>query len=84
MVSRIILVVIYVSVFSIHSLAQVTYERLLTAEAEPHNWLSYSGTYKSQRHSLLEEVSKTNVKTLELKWVFQAQSFQSFEASPLV
>lgn len=84
MVSRIILVVICISVFSLSSLAQVTYDRLLTAETEPHNWLSYSGTYKSQRHSLLAKVTKTNVETLKLKWVFQAQSFQSFEASPLV
>ena len=64
--------------------AEVTYERLLDAAAEPHNWLSYSGSYASQRHSPLREIRPDNVGGLELKWVFQAQSFESFETTPLV
>ena len=64
--------------------AQVTYERLLNAAQEPQNWLTYSGTYFSNRHSPLRQVDPTNVKNLEQKWVFQAQSLQSFEATPLV
>jgi mono/diheme cytochrome c family protein len=28
---------------------RVTYERLLHADEEPHNWLTYSGTYMTQR-----------------------------------
>ena len=82
--ARAIVVAFLVSLFSLPALAQVTYDRLLNATREPQNWLTYSGTYKSQRHSLLAEIDKTNVEQLELKWVFQAQSFQSFEASPLV
>jgi alcohol dehydrogenase (cytochrome c) len=38
----------------------------------------------SQRHSRLAQITKANVNRLELKWVFQAQSLQSFEATPLV
>lgn len=53
--------------------AQVTPQRLLHASDEPQNWLTYSGTYASQRYSLLDQVNATNVKNLELKWVFQAQ-----------
>src|SRR5579872_3052275 len=34
--------------------------------------------------SLCAQVSSANVKNLELKWVFQAQSLQKFEATPLV
>jgi alcohol dehydrogenase (cytochrome c) len=64
--------------------AQVTFQRLLNAEAEPHNWLTYSGTYASQRHTTLDEIRPGNVADLELKWVFQAQSLESFETSPLV
>src|SRR5262245_14128908 len=64
--------------------AQVVSERLLRAEQEPRNWLTYSGTYMSQRYSTLAKINKTNVKQLEQKWVFQAQSLESFEASPLV
>src|SRR5229473_4963880 len=64
--------------------AQVTPERLLHANNEPQNWLTYSGSYASQRYSLLKQVDPANVKNLELKWVFQAQSLQKFETTPLV
>jgi len=64
--------------------AQVTPERLLHANDEPQNWLTYSGSYASQRYSLLKQVDPSNVKNLELKWVFQAQSLQKFETTPLV
>ncbi len=64
--------------------AQVTNERLLHASDEPQNWLTYSGSYASQRYSLLKQIDPANVKNLELKWVFQAQSLQKFETTPLV
>ena len=63
---------------------QVTFERLLNAGAEPHNWLTYSGTYASQRHTALTQIRPSNVGDLELKWVYQAQSLESFETTPLV
>jgi len=64
--------------------AQVTADRLLHAPDEPQNWLTYSGGYASQRYSRLNQVNPSNVKNLELKWVFQAQSLQKFETTPLV
>jgi alcohol dehydrogenase (cytochrome c) len=64
--------------------AQVTWERLLNAAAEPQNWLTHSGTVLGQRYSTLSEITRDNVKNLELKWVFQARSFEKFEATPLV
>ena len=64
--------------------AQVTSERLLEAAGEPHNWLTYSGGYSSQRYSTLRQINPGNVDELELKWVFQAQSLESFETTPLV
>ena len=64
--------------------AQVTSERLLHAAQEPRNWLTYSGGYDSHRHSLLDRITPANVKNLEQKWVFQAQSLQVFETTPLV
>jgi alcohol dehydrogenase (cytochrome c) len=66
------------------ALAQVTFERLLNTDREPHNWLSYSGSYASNRYSLLRQLRPSNVDELELKWVYQAQSLQSFETTPLV
>ncbi len=68
--------------FALH--AQVTNERLLHANDEPQNWLIYSGSYASQRYSQLKQIDPANVKNLDLKWVFQAQSLQKFEATPLV
>src|SRR5580704_7639298 len=64
--------------------AQVTSERLLRSADEPQNWLTYSGTYLSQRYSPLKQIDAANVKNLELKWAFQAQSLQKFETTPLV
>jgi alcohol dehydrogenase (cytochrome c) len=64
--------------------AQVTWDRLQHTEREPQNWLTYSGSNLSQRHSPLTQINAANVKGLELKWVFQAASFEKFEATPLV
>ena len=64
--------------------AQVTYERILQAEQEPGNWLTYAGTYKSQHYSSLGQISQDNVKSLAVKWVFQARSLEGFEVTPLV
>ena len=64
--------------------AQVTYERLLNAETEPGNWLTYSGTYQSNHYSKLEQISRRNVGGLELKWVFQAGTTDKFQSAPLV
>jgi alcohol dehydrogenase (cytochrome c) len=64
--------------------AQVSSDRLLHASDEPQNWLTYSGTYASNRFTSLQQITPANVKDLELKWVFQAQSLQKFETTPLV
>ena len=64
--------------------AQVSYERLMRAAKEPQNWLTHSGSYTSQRFSALAQITPQNVKTLEQKWVFQAESLQKFETTPLV
>src|SRR5216683_1701338 len=63
---------------------QVTFNRILNANKEPQNWLTYSGTELSQRYSLLNQITPENVKNLELQWVFQARSLEKFEATPLV
>src|SRR6266581_5078842 len=64
--------------------AQVSNDRLLRAAAEPHNWMTYSGTYASQRYSTLSQINPSNVKNLEQKWIFQAESLEKFETTPLV
>ena len=63
---------------------QVSPTRLARAADEPNNWLTYSGNYFGQRHSPLKQVDAANVNNLEIKWIFQANSLQSFSATPLV
>ncbi len=64
--------------------AQVSFDRLLRAADEPHNWLTYSGTYTGHRYSTLTQITPQNVSDLQPRWVFQARSLEKFEATPLV
>jgi alcohol dehydrogenase (cytochrome c) len=65
----------------------VTSDRILKADQEPQNWLTYSRSYNGQRYSPLDQVNQANVKNLELQWVFQVRSLDAagkFEATPIV
>jgi len=62
----------------------VTWERLVAAESEPHNWLSYSGTHSSQRFSKLDVIDRYNVNQLEMKWAYQIPVIDRAETVPLV
>jgi len=64
--------------------AQVTFDRILNADKEPQNWLTYSGNVKGQRHSGLKQITPANAKNLELQWVWQAKSLEKFETTALV
>ena len=70
-------------VASASSRRQVSFDRLLRAQSEPQNWLTYSGNLQGHRHSLLTQVTPANVKNLELQWAFQALSLEKFEATPM-
>jgi alcohol dehydrogenase (cytochrome c) len=71
----------------------VTYERLLNARSEPHNWLTYYGAYDGKRYSPLDQINKSNVSRLRPAWIFQPGAAMgiipglgtyAFEACPLV
>ena len=64
--------------------AQVTFDRILGADREPQNWLSYSGTLFNQRFSPLTQITPANAKNLQLQWVWQSRSLEKFEATALV
>ena len=64
--------------------AQVGAERLRDSAREPQHWLTYNGSYASTHHSTLAEIRPDNVGKLELKWVWQANSLEKLEATPLV
>jgi alcohol dehydrogenase (cytochrome c) len=62
---------------------QVTFDRILHADKEPQNWLSYSGTPLNQRYSGLTQITPANVKNLQLQWIWQARSLEKFETTAL-
>ncbi len=64
--------------------AQVGYERIRNAEAEPQNWLTYSGNYQSHRFSPLAQINTTNVAQLKPVWVYQMRDPGKVETTPLV
>src|SRR6266436_9956963 len=64
--------------------AQVTFDRILHADKEPENWLTYSGTTLGQRYSTLKQITPDNVSNLTMQWAFQARSTEKFESTPLV
>ena len=63
---------------------QVPSDRLRDAAAEPHNWLTYSGAYFSQRYSELDQVTPDNVTDLALQWVYQSAAPGPWQATPIV
>ncbi len=54
------------------------------ASADPGDWLTYSGQYHSQRHSLLKEINTANVHTLQARWVYHMTGQKDLEATPIV
>ena len=62
----------------------VSFDRIVGADKEPQNWLTYSGGMSSHRHSSLKQITTENAKNLELQWVYQARSLEKFEATALV
>ena len=66
------------------SFSPVTWERLVNAADEPHNWLMYSGTLDSQHFSGLDQIHNRNVSELELKWAYQIPQLDRAETVPVV
>jgi alcohol dehydrogenase (cytochrome c) len=64
--------------------AQVSQDRILKASAEPQNWLTYGGSYTSQRYSGLTQITPANVTQLEQKWMLQDQVLGAWQSNPLV
>jgi alcohol dehydrogenase (cytochrome c) len=63
---------------------QVAPDRIVKSDAEPHNWLTYSGGYDARRYSLLRQIDPSNVASLDLKWILPNQAFGAWQATPLV
>ncbi|MEJ0035472.1 MAG: PQQ-dependent dehydrogenase, methanol/ethanol family [Gammaproteobacteria bacterium] len=65
--------------------AAVDAARLVAADKDGANWLSYGRTYDEQRFSPLKQVNATNVQQLGLAWSFDLDTAHRVqEATPLV
>ena len=53
--------------------AEVSFERLVDAGGDHDNWLTYSGTYRSERFAPLDQINTRNVKDLKVIWAYQVQ-----------
>ena len=61
---------------------EVTYKDLLNPA--PENWLTYGGTYDSQRHTKLDQINPASVHRLAPAWIFPIASPRRLESVPLV
>jgi glucose dehydrogenase len=50
-----------------HAHGPVTFDRILHADQEPENWLTYSGTVLGQRNNPLTQITPAKVKNLEME-----------------
>ncbi|HWB99605.1 MAG TPA: PQQ-dependent dehydrogenase, methanol/ethanol family, partial [Bryobacteraceae bacterium] len=60
----------------------ITYQDLL--HPNPANWLSYNGSYNSQRYSQLKQIDLQNVATMVPKWIFHMPGAERLESVPVV
>jgi quinohemoprotein ethanol dehydrogenase len=58
--------------------------RLISADEEPGNWMSYGRTYNEQRFSPLKQISDANVRQLSLAWYYDLDTRRGQESTPLV
>ena len=63
--------------------ANVTSQRLLHADSEPSQWMTYGGDYNEQRYSRLTAVNRDNVRQLGLKWFADYDTNLSQDGTPL-
>ena len=73
--------------------AGLTYDRLLNADKETQNWLTYNRTYNGQRFSPLNEINRDTVKNLHLAFALaltppmgtmSTYKFAGLEGTPIV
>jgi alcohol dehydrogenase (cytochrome c) len=62
----------------------VSYERLIKATSEPHNWLMYWGNYQGTHYSALDQITPGNVSRLAPAWTFPILGGSVLQGTPLV
>jgi quinohemoprotein ethanol dehydrogenase len=64
--------------------ADVDTARIVNADREPGNWLTYGRTYSEQRFSPLKQINDGNVGQLKLAWYYDLDTHRGQEATPIV
>ena len=63
----------------------VSYQRLINARSEPHNWLMYWGNYQGTHYSPLSQITPNNARQLKTAWSFPILGGNSvLEGTPIV
>jgi alcohol dehydrogenase (cytochrome c) len=62
----------------------VTFERLVKAPSEPHNWFMYWGDFHGTHYSGLKQIDATNVGRLQSAWAFPMPGPSVLEVAPVV
>jgi alcohol dehydrogenase (cytochrome c)/quinohemoprotein ethanol dehydrogenase len=66
------------------SSARVDGARIVNADSEPGNWMTYGRTYSEQRFSPLRQINDSNAQQLGLAWYFDLDTNRAQEATPIV
>ncbi len=66
------------------AVAGVNGERIIGADDEPGNWLSYGRNYQEERYSPLHEVNTGTISDLGLAWYWDTGTTRGLEATPIV
>src|SRR5713226_9550660 len=63
---------------------EVDSTRIINADKEPGNWMTYGRKYNEQRFSPLKQITDGNVQKLSLAWYYDLDTRRGQEATPLV
>jgi len=64
--------------------ANVNQARMLKADQDAGNWMSWGRTYSEQRFSPLTQINDKNVTQLGLAWFYDLDTFRGVEGTPVV
>jgi glucose dehydrogenase len=59
-------------------------EELLKMQGNPKDWAMPTGNYANWRYSELKQITKANVKNLQVSWTFSTGVLRGHEGGPLV
>jgi quinohemoprotein ethanol dehydrogenase len=64
--------------------ADVNESRIINADREPRNWMTYGRAYDERRFSPLHQINDQNVSRLGLAWFYDLDTNRGQEATPIV